>query len=70
MITKFNLNKAQKEKFEQWKKTQLNKNNKHISVVGGRWSFKFTQTGIGICVVAIDELLNEENDLTDYSEFD
>ena len=66
MINKFELDETQIEKFENWKRNQLKKTNEQLSFVGGRWSFKFTQTGIGVCVLAVDELLKEELDLTDF----
>ena len=65
MISKFELNEDQIEKFDTWKENQLKKNKDELSFVGGRWSFTFTQTGIGICVVAVDNLLKEETVLTD-----
>ena len=39
----------------------------HHSSSGGRFSYRFTPTGIGNAVVILDNQTNEEKDITDYS---
>jgi hypothetical protein len=65
---KFELEEEQIEKFETWQDEQMIKD-KWLPFAGERFSFKFTPSGIGTIVVAIDEHLKEEINLTDYSTF-
>jgi len=53
--------------FESWKEEQIKKSNEHHSVVGGRWTFSFTTTGIGIIVEVKDNNTDETKTLTDFS---
>lgn len=62
---KFQLTKKEEKMFDEWKKIQKTKTNE-ITTTGGRWSYTFTPTSIGIIVEGIDNATNEKIDLTDY----
>lgn len=65
---KFELDISQALLFETWKEDQMKKD-PTLPLAGERFSFRFTPTGLGTVVVAIDEHLGEEIDLTDYETF-
>jgi len=62
---KFELDEAETQKFEAWKREQKEKD-PHIATAGERWTFMFTPTGLGTIIRVKDELLKEEIDLTDW----
>ena len=52
--------------FEKWKDEQMKKSDKLHSSVGGRWSFVFTTTGVGIIAEAKDNNNGETKTLTNF----
>jgi hypothetical protein len=64
----FELDKAQMQKFEKWKKTQ-EKAHQSRTTLGERWTFCFTPTGIGIVVRVTDNATKDTLDLTDWDNF-
>jgi len=50
--------------FNEWQKEQIKKQGGEHSVNGGRWSFIFTKTSIGLLVEAKDNETNEIKLLT------
>ena len=69
MIYKYELDPDEIKVFEKWEKEQLKKDNSNYSVNGGRFSFIFTVTGIGILVEAKDNLTEEIKLLTNIDEW-
>jgi len=69
MNYKFELDENEIKVFEEWKKEQLKKSNEHHSFVGGRWSFTFTQTGIGTIVEVTDNNTKEIKTLTNFNKW-
>jgi hypothetical protein len=65
---KFELDKAQMQKFEKWKKTQ-EKAYQSRTTLGERWTFCFTPTGLGIVVSVIDNATKDTLELTNWSDF-
>jgi predicted tellurium resistance membrane protein TerC len=68
MKTTFSLSEEQEKKYTDWKELQEEKSSER-TVEGGRFSLIFTQTGIGDIVLAFDNILEEEYDLTEYEHF-
>ena len=60
---KFELTEDQIKKFEKWQKKH---EPMYTGAIGGRYTFEFTPTSIGIAVVAVDNLTHTELNLTDY----
>ena len=61
----FDLTKEQCEKLAEWKKT---KNlDKYVGAIGGRFTYSFCPTSLGIITIVTDDLDKTEIDLTDYS---
>jgi len=60
----FKLTKKQEKKLAKWKKEK--DLNKHKSAIGGRFTYYFTPTTIGLVAKVIDEVDGDELDLTDY----
>jgi hypothetical protein len=65
---KFELDKAQMQKFEKWKNTQENAYQSRTTL-GERWTFCFTPTGLGIVVSVIDNATKDTLELTNWSDF-
>jgi hypothetical protein len=65
----FCLNEQQAQQFEAWWQAQRQKTDAYTGAIGGRWTFAFTPTSLGIAVTVRDALTNEEIDLTDYGEW-
>jgi hypothetical protein len=59
----FDLDKEQLEKLAEWK-------GKHtkafVGAIGGRYTYSFSPTSLGVVVKVKDEITKEEIDLTDY----
>jgi hypothetical protein len=59
----FNLDEEQLKKLEKWK-------SKHAKVyegaIGGRYTYSFSPTSLGVVVKVTDDITKEEIDLTDY----
>ncbi len=64
MTYNFYLTDEQLITFNKWREEQIEKN--EGPSIGGRWTFSFTETGIGVVTKAFDNLLDEEIDLSDY----
>ena len=63
----FTLSESEKLKFDVWLK---DKNlDEFCGASGGRFTFKFTPTGLGVVVTVQDNLHLDELDLTDYPNF-
>ncbi len=59
----FSLDKAQAAKMTEW----ANKHKKvYTGAIGGRYTYSFTPTSIGLVVKVKDAITGEEIDLTDY----
>ena len=69
MRYKFELDEDEIKIFESWREEQLKKSNEHHSSVGGRWSFAFTTTGVGIIAEVKDNNTGEVKTLTDFSKW-
>ena len=69
MRYKYELDDKEIEVFEQWQKEQVKKNNSNHSTIGGRFSFIFTTTGIGIMVESIDNETDEKKTLTNFDKW-
>lgn len=65
---KFEITHKQYKLYDNWKKNQKEKN-PNIATAGGRWTFTFTPSGIGMTIKVTDNELNETLDLTDYDNF-
>jgi len=61
----FKLTKKELEKFNNWEKKQLEKNDSYHSVNGGRFSFIFTPTSVCDLVEVLDNETNDKILLTD-----
>jgi len=66
MRYKFELDEDEIKIFEIWKNEQMKKSDKLHSSVGGRWSFTFTTTGIGIIAEVKDNNTGETKTLTNF----
>lgn len=61
----FNLSKDEYRKLNEWMKTK--DMSKYTGAIGGRFTYQFTPTTLGTVVKVIDNLENDEIDLTDYN---
>lgn len=59
----FTLTKEQCEKINEWVKTHKET---YTGAIGGRYTYTFHPTTLGVVVKVIDELTKEELDVTDY----
>lgn len=66
MSIAFKMSKTEETKAKAWEEIQTAKNNKQTTTIGGRFSYTFTPTSVGVAVVVRDNLLNESLDVTDY----
>lgn len=62
----FSLNKKQWEKLEKWSKS-IEK--QYTGAIGGRFTYTFHPTTLGMVVKVIDEVTKKEIDLTDYNDW-
>lgn len=65
-MKKFDLNEKEEQSANEWIKKQKEKKKSPTTTIGGRFSYKFTPTGIANGVIIIDNLLKEEQDISDY----
>lgn len=63
---KFELTPEQIEKLLEW---QLQKEEEYGGAIGGRWTYSFTPTSLGIVVKVRDAIDKSEIDLTNYDEW-
>jgi hypothetical protein len=63
-VTKFGLSQNEYYKLIEWLKTK--DLSKYTGAIGGRFTYSFTPTSLGIVIKAMDNLENNEIDLTDY----
>lgn len=61
----FDLNEKEEQSIKEWIIKQKEKKDKSTTI-GGRFSYIFTPTGIGIGITIKDNLLYETFDATDY----
>lgn len=61
--TKFELSEQQEKLANEW---IANRDREAHGPIGGRWSYRFTPTTIGVCVYLIDNASGDELDLTEY----
>ncbi len=66
MNYEFGLDEDEIKIFETWREEQMKKSNEHHSSVGGRWTFAFTTTGVGIIVEVKDNNTDEIKILTNF----
>lgn len=62
----FKLTDEQINAVNDWKS---NHDQVYCGAIGGRYSFEFTPTGVGIIIVIKDNITNEKLDVTDYESF-
>lgn len=65
-MIKFELNEVEEKSANDWMDKQKKKKKTPKSTSGGRFCYKFTITSVGDGITIIDNLLNEEKDITDY----
>ncbi len=65
-MEKFDLNENEKKSANEWMEKQKKKKKSPVTTIGGRFSYKFTPTGIATGVTIIDNYLKEEKNITDY----
>lgn len=63
----FKLTKQQKQKLSDW--MEKNTPDKYCGAIGGRWTYSFTPTTLGIAVSVRDNLTKLEIDLTEYEDW-
>ena len=65
----FSLNNSQKEKLREWMESR--NLGQYEGASGGRFTFSFTPTSLGVVTEVFDNLNKENNklDLTDYNEW-
>jgi hypothetical protein len=64
--TQFALTWEQEQVANTWIETR---NKEDCGPIGGRWSYRFTPTSIGMMIALVDNATSEELDLTDYDAF-
>lgn len=62
----FTIDKEDIKKISKWVKKQRKKDSSNFAL-GERWSYIFTPTGIGTLLTIKDNILNEEYEVTDIS---
>jgi len=65
-MIKFILEGEEKALAMLWMANQIEKEPTLPTAIGGRFSYRFTPTGIGTAVVVIDAQTKEEENVTDY----
>jgi hypothetical protein len=60
----FSLTKEQQEKLAKWKEGT---DPKPCGAIGGRYTYSFTPTTLGVVVIVSDDLTDTHIDLSDYS---
>ena len=63
----FTISPEEWKKFDEWVKTKDLKS--YTGAIGGRWTYSFTPTNLGTIVKVKDQLLGDEIDITDYSDW-
>ncbi len=63
---KFELSDKELKKANRFINSQKKKRDNYVGAVGGAFSYNFTQTGIGVVSVIIDNITHETLDITDY----
>lgn len=61
----FDLNEKEEKAINEWIIAQRKKKEK-TTTIGGRFTFCFTPTGVGVGISIIDNLLGDKIDVTDY----
>ena len=60
---KFELDKEERAKFDEWRK-EINKKDSPQAAIGGAYTFSFTPTGLGV-IIKVKHISGLELDLTD-----
>jgi len=63
----FTLTPEQVQRIEAWK--DEHNRGKYSGAIGGRYTYSFTPTSLGVIVKVRDNLINEELDVTEYDEW-
>jgi hypothetical protein len=63
----FTVEDTEVEDANKWMKEQKEKHPHQGTTIGGRFSYKFTPTGLGVAVSICDNLTGESEDVTDVS---
>jgi hypothetical protein len=63
----FNLTEEQYSKLKEWK--SKHDSNAPDGAIGGRYTYSFTPTRLGMVVVVTDSITKEEIDLSNYDEW-
>ena len=66
-LTTFTLEKVEEETADKWIKKQKKKYPHQGTTIGGRFSYKFTPTGLGCVVHIMDNLTGKQKEVTDIS---
>jgi len=65
-MIKFDLTEKEEQSANKWIEKQEKKKKSPKTAIGGRFSYKFTPTGIATAVTIIDNYLKKEENITDY----
>ena len=63
---KFEVSGKELDDSQAWMKKQKKEHPHSGTTIGGRFSYRFTPTGIGVAVSVIDNITKEEINVTDY----
>lgn len=62
----FELSQEQKKKLEEWKKNLKPPEGSYSGAIGGRFTYLFTPTSLGVVIVVQDSMSKTEIDLSEY----
>jgi hypothetical protein len=62
-LTKFELDEDEQKKLDKW---LAKKDKRYSGAIGGRYTYSFTPTSLGVITKVTDSLDKDEVDLTDY----
>jgi len=65
-MIKFDLTEKEEKSANEWMEKQKKIKKSPQTGIGGRFSYRFTPTGIATAVTIIDNYLKEEKNITDY----
>ena len=66
---KFELDKDEIEVARKFKKKRLKKDSTDSGAIGGRFTYCFTPTSLGMIATIVDELTGKKKTLTDFDKF-
>jgi hypothetical protein len=64
--TSFTLSEKQVKQITEWQLKQIQKEDPYMGPIGGRFSFRFISTSVGLAVVVEDCVTDESEDFTDF----